>query len=171
MRLRMWILVAITVTLGGCTKFCSRKQAGQEPPDMERGRPGEEQADQAPVKTPNYNGITVTQVVKRDGAPGKGAAVKDGSTVMARYTEWVYDPAALGNQGPKIFETSKDPIQIKVGAGKVIKGFEEGMKGMAKGAKRNLIIPASEAYGSEGKPPKIPPNAMVMIEVEVLSVD
>jgi len=168
----MWIFIAITVTLGGCTKFCSRKQTGQEPPEMERDRVAQEDPTaQAPVKTPNYSGITVTHVVKRDAAPGKGSTVKAGSIVMARYTEWVYDPAALGNLGPKIYETGADPIQIKVGAGKVIKGFEEGLKGMGKGAKRNLIIPAAEAYGAAGRPPKIPPNAMVMIDVEVLSVE
>lgn len=169
MRPQIWILLAITVSLGGCTKFCSRKDAGKAP-DQER--PSEvTERELPPAVTPNYHGITVTHVVKREGNPGKGNEVKDGSTVMARYTEWIYDPAALGNQGPKIFETGQDPVEIKLGSGKVIKGFEEGLKGMRKGGKRNLIIPAAEAYGDAGKPPKIPPKAMVMIDVEVLSVD
>lgn len=166
MRPQMWILIAITLSLGGCTKFCSRKEKGQQPP-TEPGQP----AAEAPAKTPNYAGITVTQTVKREGVPGKGSEAKDGSKVMVRYTEWVYDPAALANQGPKIYETDKEPIQIKIGEGKVIKGFEEGLKGMKKGGKRNLIIPAAEAYGAAGRPPKIPPNAMVMIDVEVLTVE
>ena len=154
------LLVALVLVSAGCSRFCSKKTTPPQPDTQE---------EKAAV-TPNYNGITVTHVVKREMHPGKGKEVTDNSVVKVRYTEWVYNPAALANQGPKIFETTDAPVEIKIGAAKVIKGFEEGLKGMRKGSKRQLIIPADEAYGAEGRPPKIPPKAMVMIDVEILDV-
>ncbi|MGE0763090.1 MAG: FKBP-type peptidyl-prolyl cis-trans isomerase [Bdellovibrionales bacterium] len=157
-----WRLLLISVVLfsAGCSRFCSKKGPGT--------KPGEQQ--EKVVVTPNYNGITVTHVVTREMQAGKGKEVADNSTVKVKYTEWVYDPAALANQGPKIYETKDTPIEIKIGAGKVIKGLEQGLKGMRKGGKRQLIIPAEEAYGDQGQAPKIPPKAMVMIDVELIDV-
>lgn len=157
------LLTVAVLASAGCSRFCSKKITEPQPR-------GDQAESEAPAVTPNYNGITVTHVVKRELHPGKGKEVTANSTVKVKYTEWVYNPAALANQGPKIFETTEAPVEIKIGAAKVIRGFEEGLKGMRKGSKRQLIIPADEAYGAEGRPPKIPPKAMVMIDVEVLDV-
>lgn len=156
------LLATVVIFSAGCSRFCSKKDGA--------GKPGENQEEKAAV-TPNYNGITVTHVVSRDMVAGKGKEVSANSTVKVKYTEWVYNPAALANQGPKIYETKDTPVEIKLGSGKVIKGFEEGLKGMKKGSKRQLIIPAEEAYGDAGKLPKIPPKAMVMIDVELVDVE
>ena len=165
--LRISMIVMCAMVVGGCTKFCSRKPS--QPPNPRTQRRGEPQANQ-PVKTPNYAGITVTHVVKREEKVGKGHKIKANSRVSLRYTEWVYDPAALGNKGPMIYETGDQSRLVKLGEGKLIKGFESGLIGMQRGGKRNIIIPANEAYGEAGQPPKIPPKAMVMIDVQVMDV-
>lgn len=154
----MATLVTFSLVLGGCTKFCSRKPTPPPPPANDG------------VKTPNYNGITVTHVVVRDYSLGKGKTAQQQSTVKVKYTEYVYDPAALGNRGPLVFE-AKEPREITVGKNQVIKGFEEGLIGMRKGGRRNLIIPNAYAYGEAGQMPRIPPKAMIMIDVELIDVN
>lgn len=157
------LTLGFIIGTAGCTKFCSKK--GPQGPS-----PEQEATEDRPAVTPNYAGITVTNVIKRDLSLGKGAEAKEGSTVRVRYTEWVYDPAALGNHGPKIYETKDASIELSLGAGKVIKGIESGISGMKVNGKRQLIIPSSEAYGENGQPPKIPPNAMVLVDIELLDV-
>lgn len=145
----------------GCTKFCSKKQT-EKPPSVE----------QAPVvATPNYAGIKVNHVVSRELVVGKGPVAKDTGHLKIRYSEWVYDPAALANQGPKIFDNKGEIRTIKLGANEIIKGLEEGLKGMRKGGKRSLIIPPEKAYGEQGQPPKVPPKAIVLVEVELVEVE
>lgn len=153
------LMATVIVGTAGCSRFCSRKETAPKPTDT---------ANQPAAKTPNYSGITVTQVVKREQIIGKGAPAKPGSHVTVKYTEYVYDPAALGNMGPIIYTTKDSAVDFKIGDGKVIKGFEEGLDGMMKGGKRQLIIPAAAAYGDAGRAPNIPPKAMVMIDVEML---
>jgi len=165
-----WIITLSCLALmaSGCTKGCSRKQAQTTPTPEQESIP----EDQREVKTPNYSGITVVNVVKRDLMPGKGKKeVKDGHNVSVKYTEWVYDPAALANQGPQIYTTGDEARLLKIGDGKAIKGFEDGLKGMKKGGKRQLIIPPDMAYGEAGQPPKIPPRAMIMIDAEIVDVE
>ncbi len=156
-----WIklaLVGVVVSSAGCSRFCSRKDTAPKPPETAETN----------IKTPNYSGITVNQVVKREQVIGKGTPVKNGSHVTVKYSGYVYDPAALGNMGPLIFSTKTSAIDFKIGEGKVIKGFEDGLGGMMKGGKRQLIIPAAAAYGDAGRPPGVPPKAMVMIDVELI---
>jgi FKBP-type peptidyl-prolyl cis-trans isomerase FkpA len=160
---RIGLLLCGFVAMSGCSRFCSRKQTAPSPDArQEEGAPA--------TKVPNYAGITVSNTVKREMAIGKGSVAKDGSAVLVKYEEYVYDPAALGNMGPKISESKEGPVKMKIGEGKFIKGFEEGLKGMAKGGKRQLIIPAAEAYGDTGKPPEVPGKVMVMIDVELVDV-
>jgi FKBP-type peptidyl-prolyl cis-trans isomerase FkpA len=163
--LARWAFAVAVLSSAGCSRFCSKKTTTPSPETD-----GTSAQANRPVVTPNYNGITVNHVVKREVAPGQGKDAIQGSVVKVMYTEWVYDPAALANQGPKISETKEGPFEITIGEGKVIRGFEDGLKGMRKGGKRQLIIPADEAYGEAGKPPKVPPKAMVMIDLEVVDV-
>ena len=99
---------------------------------------------------------------------GKGQEAKAGDTVKVDYTGWLYQK---GTRGAK-FDSSKDrdkPFIFTIGEGKVIKGWEEGVKGMKVGGKRELIIPPSLGYGARGFGP-IPPNATLDFEIELLGV-
>lgn len=96
---------------------------------------------------------------------GKGKEAKAGDTVDVHYTGWL-------KNGTK-FDSSKDrgqPFSFPLGAGRVIKGWDEGVAGMKEGGKRKLIIPYGLAYGEDGRPPVIPPKAELTFEVELLKV-
>jgi FKBP-type peptidyl-prolyl cis-trans isomerase FkpA len=96
---------------------------------------------------------------------GDGEEAKAGKIVEVHYTGWLKD-------GTK-FDSSKDrgkPFEFPLGAGRVIKGWDEGVAGMKVGGKRKLIIPPELGYGARGAGGVIPPNAELTFEVELLRV-
>ena len=98
---------------------------------------------------------------------GTGAIAKAGQNVSVHYTGWLFNG---GVQGAK-FDSSKDrgqPFQFSLGAGQVIKGWDEGVQGMSVGGTRRLVIPAELGYGSRGAGGVIPPNATLLFEVDFL---
>ena len=102
-----------------------------------------------------------------DTVVGSGAEAKPGRNVTVHYTGWLYEN---GEQGEK-FDSSKDrddPFIFALGAGMVIKGWDEGVQGMKEGGQRTLIIPASLGYGTRGAGGVIPPNATLKFDVELL---
>jgi len=114
----------------------------------------------------------VMQLQKIDVKQGTGAEAVPGKAVIVHYTGWLYDPAAAGNKGKK-FDSSRDrqvPFGFVLGAGKVIRGWDEGVAGMKIGGQRTLIIPADMAYGSRGAAGVIPPDATLIFDVELLDV-
>ncbi|XP_041049058.1 FK506-binding protein 15-like isoform X2 [Carcharodon carcharias] len=108
-------------------------------------------------------------VLIQDLAPGDGQAVETGDSLEVSYTGWLYQNHAFG----QVFDTNVNRdklLRLKIGSGKVIKGWEVGMLGMKKNGKRLLIIPPSLAYGTQGIPNRIPPDATLVFEVEVKRV-
>jgi len=102
-----------------------------------------------------------------DTTPGSGAEAEPGQDVHVHYTGWLYNGA---QQGVK-FDSSVDrgePFSFSLGAGMVIKGWDEGVAGMKVGGKRTLIIPPQLGYGARGAGGVIPPNATLKFEVELL---
>jgi FKBP-type peptidyl-prolyl cis-trans isomerase FkpA len=106
----------------------------------------------------------VEKLIIEDVKVGTGAEAKAGQTVFVHYTGTLMD----GTQ----FDSSKDrgPFNFRLGAGQVIKGWDQGVAGMKVGGVRNLTIPADLAYGSRGAGGVIPPNADLKFEVELLDV-
>ena len=104
-----------------------------------------------------------------DTVVGTGAVAKAGQKVKVHYTGWLYNN---GQAGAK-FDSSKDrgqPFVFPLGAGHVIKGWDEGVQGMAIGGTRRLVIPANLGYGARGAGGVIPPNATLKFDVELLKV-
>lgn len=112
------------------------------------------------------------QLQKTDIKQGIGAEAIAGKAVVVHYTGWLYDPAAPGQKGAK-FDSSRDrqvPFGFTLGAGKVIRGWDEGVAGMKVGGQRTLVIPADMAYGSRGAGGVIPPDATLIFDVELIEV-
>lgn len=101
---------------------------------------------------------------------GTGAEAKAGDHVSVHYTGWLQN--ADGTAGSK-FDSSKDrneAFEFPLGAGNVIRGWDEGVQGMKVGGARKLIIPAALGYGARGAGGVIPPHATLIFEVELLGV-
>lgn len=104
-----------------------------------------------------------------DTVVGSGDVAQAGQRVSVHYTGWLYQN---GEQGGK-FDSSKDrgqPFVFPLGAGHVIKGWDEGVQGMAVGGTRRLVIPPELGYGARGAGGVIPPNATLLFDVELLAV-
>ena len=100
---------------------------------------------------------------------GEGAQAKSGDEVTVHYTGWLF---ADGERGAK-FDSSKDrndPFEFSLGAGMVIRGWDEGVAGMHIGGKRTLRIPPDMGFGARGAGGVIPPNATLEFEVELLAI-
>ena len=103
---------------------------------------------------------------------GTGALAVAGSTVSVHYSGWLFDAKAANFRG-KAFDSSVDrgPFEFPLGAGRVIKGWDQGVAGMKVGGKRKLIIPPELAYGKRGAGGGlIPSGATLVFDVELLGV-
>lgn len=180
------IALAAAVLLGGCkAKETPTATAPAEPaataeapkaPAPETPKPasptGKEEAVEAARKlgTPSENPVvkTASGLQYIDVKSGDGAEGVAGKMVSVHYTGWLVN-------GTK-FDSSKDrgaygtPFQFPLGAGKVIKGWDEGVAGMKVGGVRKLIIPSDLGYGTRGAGNVIPPNATLIFEVELLGI-
>ena len=141
-------MFAVVLTLGSLFGFGCTKKA----------------VDGAP--TQNGNGEAAVSSLKiEELKAGSGAEAVDGKMVKVHYTGWLTD-------GTK-FDSSVDrgmPFEFQLGAGQVIQGWDQGVKGMKVGTKRKLTIPSELGYGSRGAGGRIPPNATLVFEVELLDV-
>lgn len=115
----------------------------------------------------------VAELIKTDTKVGEGAEAVAGRNVSVHYTGWLYDETFLNHKGRK-FDSSHDrgqPFDFQLGAGRVIKGWDQGVAGMKVGGQRTLVIPAHLGYGPIGAGEAIPPNTALVFEVELLGVN
>ncbi len=116
------------------------------------------------ASTTTASGLKIEEVVE-----GSGAAATTGQHVTVHYTGWLTDGVIKGRK----FDSSKDrgdPFDFPLGAGHVIKGWDEGVQGMKVGGTRVLTVPPALGYGARGAGGVIPPNAILLFEVELLKV-
>ena len=114
----------------------------------------------------------VAEVIKSDSRVGTGAEAVAGRTVTVHYTGWLFDESRPDKKGAQ-FDSSRrcnEPFAFRLGAGQVIRGWDEGVAGMKVGGQRTLTIPAALAYGASGAGGVIPPNATLIFDVELLAV-
>ncbi len=157
--MKLKLLVAncsLVLCLVVLTSACAKKDA-----------PKQEEPTAAPATaaTPQL-GATVTELKIEDSKVGTGAEAVVGKSVTVHYTGWL-------TNGTK-FDSSKDhgqPFTFQLGAGQVIKGWDQGVAGMKVGGVRKLTIPPSLGYGANGAGGVIPPNATLIFEVELLGVN
>jgi FKBP-type peptidyl-prolyl cis-trans isomerase FkpA len=115
-----------------------------------------------------YN-TTASGLQFEDVIVGTGEAAEPGLNVSVHYTGWLYENGQAGRK----FDSSKDrgdPFEFPLGAGRVIRGWDEGVAGMKVGGTRRLIIPPELGYGARGAGGVIPPNATLLFEVELLAL-
>ena len=138
------------------------------------GAYGEPPADPSAVATPGTPAVPEAAVLVTDLVKGVGDEAYPGMVVIVHYTGWLYDPKAQDLRGRK-FDSSRErgqPLSFHLGAGRVIRGWEQGIPGMKVGGMRRLIIPPELAYGSRGAGNGvIPPQSTLLFEVELLAVE
>lgn len=145
MKLRRFLLPLAALIIGGCVpKSCQKKNEALDPHS--------------------------DKVITQDTVEGTGAVAENGQHLKMHYTGWIYEPNLETKKGTQ-FDSSIDrgtPFEFQLGAGQVIKGWDQGIVGMKVGGKRTLIIPAALAYGERGAGGVIPPNTNLLFEVELL---
>ena len=152
----------------GSTESSSSSEAGGS--GEESGGSSETETDASGEKTKPT--VTVpTEVSPKNFAikeleEGSGAEAKKGDEVTVQYV-------GVGYDSEKEFDSSwsrNEPFTFTLGAGEVIKGWDQGVEGMKVGGRRELLIPGELAYGPEGSPPKIGPNETLVFVIDLLSV-
>jgi FKBP-type peptidyl-prolyl cis-trans isomerase len=151
-RARLAVL-ALTAVVAGCTTV-----TGNAPTSAAEGK--------------SKLDATQTDLKKVDVKQGSGAEAVAGHVVVVHYTGWLYDTSKPDSHGAK-FDSSRDrntPFRFELGAGRVIKGWDQGVAGMKVGGQRTLVIPPQLGYGARGAGNVIPPNATLIFDVELLEV-
>lgn len=149
-----WLLLLAIIALG-----CGKKAEQQTETTEGTSAPAEE-----PVMEASQVVLTASGLQYEDLVVGTGKTAEVGQTASVHYTGWL-------ENGTK-FDSSLDrnaPFEFQLGAGRVIKGWDEGVAGMKEGGKRKLIIPPQLGYG-ERDMGTIPPNSVLIFEVELLKV-
>ncbi|MBI4713204.1 MAG: FKBP-type peptidyl-prolyl cis-trans isomerase [Planctomycetes bacterium] len=153
------VVVVMWLTAAGCgEEKTNMDNTSKEPTDGAAATSRSDAGNTTLITTP-------TGLKYIDLAVGNGTQAKAGNRVSVHYTGWLTNGAK--------FDSSKDrgqPFNFGLGAGQVIKGWDEGVAGMKIGGKRKLTIPPQLGYGPRGAGNVIPPNATLVFEVELLGV-
>jgi FKBP-type peptidyl-prolyl cis-trans isomerase len=118
--------------------------------------------------SPSSNNNATTQLIVVDVALGTGAVANSGNRITVSYSGFLFDASGVETKGRQF--DSSSAFTFTLGAGQVIKGWDQGVAGMKVGGLRKLTIPPELAYGDRGFPGAIPPRSTLVFEVELLSV-
>lgn len=157
----------LTRRLSDLHAFATRWVAAQAAGEVAKGAKGKAGARPAAKAAARRSKPKATLQID-DARTGRGAVARSGRRVSVHYTGWLYEDGQKGAQ----FASSHDhgePYVFTLGAGEVIRGWEEGVLGMKVGGRRTLIIPPDMGYGARGAT-GIPPGATLLFEVELLGV-
>lgn len=172
MRIRQWVLsAAAAVLVTGCGPTGNGEPAAGGEPDTTAAAPAEASRAPAPAREAAEPTEIVPGLTMRVLEEGSGATAAAGDTAVVHYTGWLYDEAAANHRGAK-FDSSVDrgqPFDFTLGAGEVIRGWDEGVRGMRVGEVRELTIAPHLGYGNRGVGP-IPPGSTLVFEVELLDI-
>lgn len=168
-----WLAIVVAMALAGCNQTSSTPRATPAT-DQTTGANVTPKSEGAATPAPTggsmstaANEVTLPSGLKiQDVKVGDGAEAEDGMTAHVHYTGWLTD-------GTK-FDSSRDrgqPFDFKIGGGQVIRGWDEGVKGMKVHGVRRLTVPPDMGYGANGYPPVIPANATLVFEVELLGLN
>lgn len=167
---KLALAAALLPLFAGCTPKASA-------PDMA----GPNGAPSAPLSPDAVSAVPMTTTIDGKSVPlkfmpgglkyydmkvGTGATPNTGQTASMQYTGTLLD----GTKFDSSYDHGSAPFDFPLGAGKVIKGWDEGVATMKVGGKRRLVIPAALGYGDHGSPPTIPPNATLVFDVELVGV-
>jgi FKBP-type peptidyl-prolyl cis-trans isomerase len=144
----LWVAFAV-LAVAGCSKRVDEPTSDYKP------------AAPAPLP-PGPTKLEIEDVVV-----GTGREAKTGDTVHVKYTGTLMN----GKKFDSTDDHGGEPMQVVIGHGDVIKGWDQGLPGMKVGGKRRLKIPADLGYGASGQGDTIPPNAGLIFDVELVSID
>lgn len=153
MRTRLLLTAALGVLVAAASAGCSKSP--DEPTSTFKPAEG----------TPLPPGPTKLEI--DDTKVGTGREAKTGDTVHVQYTGTLMN----GTKFDSSYDHGGDPFKFTIGQGQVIKGWDQGVVGMKVGGKRRLTIPSDLGYGANGSPPKIPGNAGLIFDIELVSID
>jgi FKBP-type peptidyl-prolyl cis-trans isomerase FkpA len=165
---RYRVVAAAALLLAAGLVGCSKKE---EAPEIAAA----ESTDSVPDGTADAGAAPSTapgEPFMTDIKTGTGPAIAKGQTAVVHYTGWLYSEGAPEKKGKK-FDSSRDrnePFSFHLGGGMVIQGWDEGVVGMQVGGQRRLVIPPEKGYGASGAGGVIPPNATLVFDVELVSI-
>jgi peptidylprolyl isomerase len=139
-------------------------------PKVVRVKPSAAEADLARKPKPDKgHGSPPSRLIAEDLIVGKGKKAAGGDVVSVQYVGVLF---ANGKQFDASWKAGRPgrPFQFPLGSGGVIQGWEQGVPGMRVGGRRKLIIPAELAYGVQGSPPSIPPNAALIFDIDLKKI-
>ena len=146
---------------------CQQGKSGESTPPQSASPKVQQPAQPAVPQSTAVKEVTTSSGLKyQDLVVGNGPMAEEGTPVVVNYTGWLTD----GTKFDSSYDPGRQPLPFTIGAGMVIRGWDEGVKGMRVGGKRKLTIPADLAYGEQGRPPVIPANSTLVFEVELVSV-
>jgi FKBP-type peptidyl-prolyl cis-trans isomerase FkpA len=164
--LRLAFAIALVAALGASGCASQPKAATQEPAAQSQPAPDPQASETASASVPVEPPAAVAALEIKDTKVGKGAEAKTGDLVTVNYTGYLTD----GTKFDSSLNPGRTPFQFTIGNGEVIQGWEQGFAGMKVGGKRKLTIPPELGYGPQGQGP-IPPNAVLVFDVELLAVN
>lgn len=162
------VAIALATSITACSKQDSDSSEASQPTDVIEEQVVTEDSTNATESFEVAPGLSATIVQK-----GYGRAAEAGDYVEVHYTGWLHDETAADNRGNK-FDSSVDrgeKFHFRLGAGQVIKGWDQGVAGMLIGEKRELTLSPDMGYGDRGAGNVIPPGATLVFEVELFGLE